>query len=782
VTCKRLSGSAHHSRSMRVGLVALMSSVGILALLGMMWHPASSTTELAPSLSALSESLIQEAYLYHLDPDSGTFVTITLPSASYPTDVSVISDSLRKQVWFTEPGLRRIGRIVYTSSLDYVMTEFDVGGSPIALAASSTGVWFTLPEQNQVGHLDVASGTVTFIDLLSTQAGPADIAMGSSGQAWVTAREANRLASATISPTAAITEYVLPSNASMPEGVAPDSHGDVWFTSVMTGYVWRLTPPGGAVYLASPSFSDNSYPYRLALDSSGRVWATLANTNQLARLTPGTLPVIVTYTIPTSSSQPTAIGIDSFDHVFFAEQAAAKIGRLVVTSTASFSEYPLPQSGLKLTGLAVAEDNSVWAVAYQDIHLVYLPVVMRDYDSVLPPFGIQTYGSIGASTGFTRVVEAGARWLRFPIRWKDIETYKDTYNWGSLDASMQTIAASNIQVIGTIDYNPSWAAARPSGPVSNTADLQEFVGAVVARYPQVTYWEFYNEPDNKDFFGFDSVPYATMLQAVYPVVKSANPNAQVVMGGLALDWYTDENGPFVRGFLESVLSSCTGKSCFDVANFHYYPPWRPVWEPYGHDIIGKANYIRQLLVQYGYDSPLINTETSWPSVTIWGSPELQARYVPKVYARGLAAGLPVITWFALLDADSYDPGLLGPGLTPRPSFAAYETFTSLMTGARFVRAILPSETGSVRIEGYQFSVSGPAGRKRLDIYWYDCPSMVTMWTPTDCADVAPLTINASQIAVIDKLGAKVVLDSGGNGHVSIPGGVGSSPIYVDYAP
>jgi hypothetical protein len=439
----------------------------------------------------------------------------------------------------------------------------------------------------------------------------------------------------------------------------------------------------------------------------------------------------------------------------------------------------------------VDEANNIFGPVLVDLTVkqVLLPAVMDGYDPTLPPFAIQMYGSIDASNGFTRVVESGAKWVRLPVLWRNIEPANTTpanYNWSALDASVQTATASDVHLILTIDYNPSWAAALESGPVYNPADLQEFVGALVARYPQVDYWEFYNEPDSLNRFANNGAGYAAMLQSVYPVVKAANPNAKVVMGGVAMDWFIENGGLFDSNFLEEVLSHCSG-ACFDIANFHYYPVFRHVWESYGRGIIGKANRVRQVLAAYGYNRPVICTEASWAAGAQWGSPELQARYVPKVYVRSYAAGLLMTSWFALTDADLSDPGLLGPGLVPRPSYAAYRTLTSRLRGARFVRAIPSSETGSARLEGYEFSVPGAGGRKRLDVYWYDCPSLVVPgYLPSDCSNTAPLKINASSIAKTDKLGATVILrdadDGQVDGRVTIPGGVDTNPIYIDYAP
>jgi hypothetical protein len=259
-----------------------------------------------------------------------------------------------------------------------------------------------------------------------------------------------------------------------------------------------------------------------------------------------------------------------------------------------------------------------------------------------------------------------------------------------------------------------------------------------------------------------------------------------------MDWYVEEGGPFDSQFLTNVLSACVGSPCLDVVNFHYYPAFRHKWESYGHDIIGKAVRVRQILTSYGYSLPIINTEMGWPAGTIWGSPSLAARYVTKSYVRALAAGLPVANWFALVDADASNPGLLGPGYMPRPAHSAYRVMASLLQQPRFVRAIPSTETGSARLEGYQLSVLGNNGYKRVDVYWYDCPSMYMTslyqnGAPVDCADRAPLRVAASQVTMVTHLGTATMLTDAGDGildgWVTIPnGGVDTNPIYVDFGP
>lgn len=420
-----------------------------------------------------------------------------------------------------------------------------------------------------------------------------------------------------------------------------------------------------------------------------------------------------------------------------------------------------------------------------------LPVIANNYAEITPVVGVQTYGTFNGSTApLAPIISSKTTWVRNQFFWNSIEPDNRTpanYNWAGLDAQMQLVRDSKVNLIFTIISFPEWATEsgvrEDCNSLKNPNDLVEFVSALVARYPYVRFWELCNEPDRVGRFGTKGAQYANLLKAIYPAVKAANPTANVVMGGLALDWFVDEGGPFDRYFLTDVLANCSG-TCFDIANFHYYPLYRYRWEPYGRDIVGKANWIRQQLIQYNYARPIIVTETTWPSASSWGSPELQARFVAKSYARGMAAGLLLVTWYSLVDVDTSLPGLLDANHTPRSAFAALTTFTGLMNKARFRRAIPAAETGSARVEAYEFRVPGVGGEKRLDIYWYDCTSMLDTPFPADCTGSAQISIVAEQVARTDKLGSRTVIndqDDGANdGRVRLT--IQSSPIYIDYQP
>jgi hypothetical protein len=442
--------------------------------------------------------------------------------------------------------------------------------------------------------------------------------------------------------------------------------------------------------------------------------------------------------------------------------------------------------------------DSVSASAVET-HTIYLPLVSRCYIPRVLPFGVQFYGILTNSNGLDDIADAGAHWIRMPLSWAAVEptdTTPEHYNWSGLDQSVINAVAEGIELVLTIGGQPSWAAVYPMGPVTDTADIKEFVGALVERYdgdgigdapgsPRVRYFELYNEPDNADvhhaqtggwgYWGHNGAGYAALLRELYPVVKAASPGAQWVFGGLALDWFEEDGGVFDSHFLDDVLAACRGHSCFDVMNFHYYPPFRPKWEPYGVDIIGKANYVRQKLAEYGFEGvPVICTETSWAGGAGWGSDELQSRYVIKGYVRAIAADLSIVVWYSSDDrSDSTLSGLLDSALQPKPSYWTYWRMTRMLGEAVYQRPLTLAETGSEQIKGYTFS---QACGGRLDVVWTEDG------TPYDPGDDPwlLLTVHASTLRVTDKSGNEFWTSDDGDGRITVL--VGGSPLYLEYNP
>jgi Cellulase (glycosyl hydrolase family 5) len=417
----------------------------------------------------------------------------------------------------------------------------------------------------------------------------------------------------------------------------------------------------------------------------------------------------------------------------------------------------------------------------------FFPLVFNSFAACSgSPFGIQIYQI--DPTIATIIAQMGACWVRIPLNWAQIEpanTTPQSYQWPTtFDRGLAQLSASNVKIILTLSGNPSWAATYPGGPVDKApiGELVEFMEAAVVHYGvqpyNVKYWEFYNEPDNGSvlyaeagwgFFGNQPEVYVDMLAAVYQPMKAADPEAQIVMGGLAYDWWSDEGGPFIEGFLDGVLQN-EGGGFFDVMNFHYYPAFSPKWEPYGTGIIGKATYLWRILATYSVDKPFVCTESGMPSSeSVGGSDELQSRYVVQLFSWAMVADLDPTIWYMLTDLavpGSAQYGLLSSDLSPKPSYNAYTTLVRQLSGANYVRTLDSVATGSTEILAYEFLT--PDGPTRI----------IVAWTMGDASKQMPLWTD--HVVMVDKFGGESTIYDQDDG--SIDGRVwltiGPSPVFL----
>ncbi|MHB9090864.1 MAG: glycoside hydrolase 5 family protein, partial [Chloroflexota bacterium] len=310
-------------------------------------------------------------------------------------------------------------------------------------------------------------------------------------------------------------------------------------------------------------------------------------------------------------------------------------------------------------------------------------------------------------------------------------------------------------------------------------DFAAFVQAAVSRYGRppynVKYWEMFNEPDGTSnrylgvigTWGNYGVEYANMLKAIYPKIKEADPGARVLLGGLAYSNFTP-TGNFTRAFLDDVLAS-GGYEYFDIFNFHYYAVQAAEWSKYGTDILGKVGYFKENYGALGLSGkPVMVTE-----VGQFGAPgsvegqEIQARYVPKVFARGLSAGLLAVIWYSLNDY-GHDTVLLLSDGQPKSAYFAYQTMSSILAIARFERTLAPDDvhltgTSAGDFEGYAFRKVGTRGR--LWVVWLNSGSAV-------------ISIQAPALTKIDKMGTRTTLSAGLDGRVSVSL-ADESPLYLE---
>jgi hypothetical protein len=352
------------------------------------------------------------------------------------------------------------------------------------------------------------------------------------------------------------------------------------------------------------------------------------------------------------------------------------------------------------------------------------------------------------------MAEAGTRWVRRNgILWNEAEPAEGQINWSAgtitnLERELTDGYREGIEPIIIVRKTPVWAqkfSDSDCGPIrlDKLDAFANFMNQMVAHFSQdpfnVVYWELGNEPDvavnkedwpfgcwgdpeDKQYFGGGY--YAEMLKKVYPKIKSADPNAQVLVGGLLLDC-DPRNEPDGKDctssrFLEGILAN-GGGNYFDGVSYHAYgyyggslgkysnPNWHTRWNSTGPVLTIKTPYLKDLLASYGIsDKYLVLSEVALlcdGGCTI-DFEETKANYLAQVYAEAHNLGLKASIWYDV-KGGWRNSGLLDGG-EPLPAYYAYHYSNQEIIGADSVHEISVDW-----IQGFEFRFSD----HRLWVIW-----------------------------------------------------------------
>jgi hypothetical protein len=394
-------------------------------------------------------------------------------------------------------------------------------------------------------------------------------------------------------------------------------------------------------------------------------------------------------------------------------------------------------------------------------------------------------------------INSGAKWSRYSdFHWDLIEPVPQTpsvYDWSSIDeTSLATASGMGIDSIGIILFTPTYAQKYPGsvcGPIAEDQleRFSQFLHALVTRYSQppynLKYWELGNEPDvdyayaNRHGFGcwgdpndpyFGGGYYATMLKYAYPMIKAADPQAQVLLGGLLLDCDPRNPPETSQGsgelkdcrsslFLDGILEN-GGGDYFDGISFHAYDyysfkdgkytnlNWHSRSDANGPVAISKMMYLRERLEAYGIpEKYILNTE----SALICGRDGMDQGCLTSEFANTKAAytvhsntmayqmGLKANIWYSLMGWRASE--LLDKNYTPLPAYEAYRVNSGMLADAVFRRQVLDHPNMFI----YEFET----GSGYLWILWSrsgEMESLVLPVMPVEVYDIYGNQIPASQ--------------------------------------
>lgn len=438
----------------------------------------------------------------------------------------------------------------------------------------------------------------------------------------------------------------------------------------------------------------------------------------------------------------------------------------------------------------------------------FFPLTMKNYPWE-PVVGSQI-NNLGNASVASLAVDAGVYWARLDaFNWSKIEpqsTVPPTYDWQEVNEKALVVASDNgFQVIAIIRSAPGWARKLPTvacGPIHEDSldEFADFLFATVSRYSvppyNVKYWELGNEPDiDPSLVSPDSVfgcwgdkndpyyggrYYSEMLKVAYPAIKAADPNANVLIGGLLMD--CDPTNPpdgkdcLPSNFFEGILVN-GGEDYFDIVSYHGYPPYSgpssgvgalyldehfPGWENRGGVVLGKLDFIKYIMKKFEVVKPIFHTEGSlicpeWNTIDCLppgdGFEEAQADYVVWLFVRNWANGVKTTSWYQFEGPGWRFGGLLDENQNPKLPYYALVFLSQELQNAKYIKRV----TDYTDVVGYEFK----SAQKKI---W-------VMWSPDE--NPHSVSLPNSVLYVFDKFGNEITLT---DNEIIV-----DSPVYIEFA-
>lgn len=362
-----------------------------------------------------------------------------------------------------------------------------------------------------------------------------------------------------------------------------------------------------------------------------------------------------------------------------------------------------------------------------------------------------TLGASGLEDKYkSRLRESNTKWVREHFSTEVIlgdngHIWLDRY-----DSVMREYKKLGVNVVGMLAYGPDHGVFTPPNPDT----WKNFVRDTVARYNEyVDVWEIWNEPDSPDYLTPSNPDYyVPMLESAYDTIKLIDPQAKVLVGGLA-----NPDISFAEG-----IGSKTKK--FDAINFHiYYCGW---YRDFGDNrkLLDDLNNFKRVVNKYTPKEKAWITELGCSTGMEGIDENFQKQYlqdtIPQILNTGFVERIFLynIRNYDYLDDYENNFGLLDVNMNPRPSWQWYKDIPKSLSGdiLKIVTAAGPG--GGPHVRAFDLNGTPQTNPDKLFPYADDFRGGVNIATGDIDADgideivTAPKNGGGPQVRVFEKNG------------------------------
>lgn len=298
----------------------------------------------------------------------------------------------------------------------------------------------------------------------------------------------------------------------------------------------------------------------------------------------------------------------------------------------------------------------------------------------------------------------GVGWIRLSNDWVDLEPSDNNWNFSDSDKYIDTARSKGLNVLYNFDpdLNGKFCTMSPAqvalGKVPQCSDEQfkDYITQIVSRYKgKVSYYELGNEPDLRRTWRDNPHEYAKALALAYPTLKAADPNAKLLLGGLALGGGQSSSVKWVQDFLNDKDNPPLNN--FDIMNYHTYDKKDGITKQF-NDVKSRAGNKPIWVTEVGFPSDPAEQQKNRSYYGYPSGEDGQAAYLNDILPHLLSLGVEKIFWYSLVDVPrdpqyfctyslTYIPGkqcvgasagrITGGELKTKKAFDAYK---SLATG------------------------------------------------------------------------------------------------------